>query len=102
MKFDYDPEGILKKEEHFQLSVFHADFKYAVQNGILVTWIFWFPIGKRKFEGKARPARCKIFNLKLMSLEAQDSLTTRTTRGHLILLFFVISVQANIHVRFAD
>ena len=31
-----------------------------------------------------------------MSLEAQDSLTTRTTRGHLILLFFVISVQATI------
>ena len=32
-----------------------------------------------------------------MSLEAQDSLTTRTTRGHLILLFFVILVQANDH-----
>ena len=37
MDFDNDPEGILKKEEHFQLSVFHADFKYAVKNGILVT-----------------------------------------------------------------
>ena len=51
-------------------------------------------MGKRKFQGKARPARCKIFNLKLMSLEAKDSLTTRSTRGHLILVFFVISVQA--------
>ena len=34
MDFDSDPEGILKKEKHFQLSVFHADFKYAVKNGI--------------------------------------------------------------------
>ena len=31
----------------------------------------------------------------MITLEAQDSLTTRTTRGHLILLFFVILVQAN-------
>ena len=45
MNFDYDPEGILKKGEHFQLSVFHADFKYAVKNGILVICIFLFPIG---------------------------------------------------------
>ena len=94
MNFDYDPEGILKKGEHFQLSVFHADFKYAVKNGILVTWIFWFPIGKRKFQGKARPARGKIFKPQLMSLEAQDSPTTRTTCRILILLFIVISVQA--------
>ena len=97
MKFDYDPEGILKKEEHFQLSVFQADFKYAVKNGILITWIFWFLIGWRKFQGKARPVRCKIFKLKLMSSEAQDSPTTRTTRGILILLIFVISEQASEH-----
>ena len=37
LDFDTDPEGILKKEKHFQLSVFHADFKYAVKYGILVT-----------------------------------------------------------------
>ena len=37
MNFDCDSEGILNKGEHFQLSVFHADFKYAVKNGILVT-----------------------------------------------------------------
>ena len=37
MNFDYDPEGILKKEEHFQLSVFRADFEYAVKKGIFVT-----------------------------------------------------------------
>ena len=90
MNFDYDPEGILKKEKHFQLSVFHADFKYAVKNGILVTCIFLFLIGLRKFQGKARPARCKIFKLQLMSLEAQDSPTTRTTCRILILLLLVI------------
>ena len=32
-----------------------------------------------------------------MSLEAQDSPTTRTTCRILILLFIVISVQANVH-----
>ena len=94
INFDYDPEGILKKEKHFQLSVFHADFKYAVKNEIWVTWIFWFPIGLRKVQGKARPARCKFFRPNLMSLEAQDSHTTRTTRRILILLFIVILVQA--------
>ena len=44
MNFDNDPKGILKKEKHFQLSVFHADFKYAVKNG--------FPIGYRKVLGR--------------------------------------------------
>ena len=56
----------------------------------------WFVIGLRKVQGKARPARCKFFKPKLMSLEAQDSPTTRTTRRILIFLFIVILVQANI------
>ena len=98
MNFDYDPEGILKKEKHFQLSVFHADFKYAVKNGIWVTWIFLFPIGFRKVQSKARPARCKFLGPELMSLEAQDSPTTRTTRRILVLLFIIILVQATVHV----
>ena len=29
--FDNDPEGILRKEKHFQQTVFHADFKSAVK-----------------------------------------------------------------------
>ena len=29
--FDSDPEGILKKEKHFQQTVFHEDFKSAVK-----------------------------------------------------------------------
>ena len=29
--FDNDAKGILKKEKHFQLTVFHADFKSAVK-----------------------------------------------------------------------
>ena len=29
--FDNDPEGILKIEKHFPLTVFHADFKSAVE-----------------------------------------------------------------------
>lgn len=29
--FDNDPKGILKKEKHFQQTVFHADFKSAVK-----------------------------------------------------------------------
>ena len=31
MDFDSDPEGILKKEKHFQQTVFHEDFKSAVK-----------------------------------------------------------------------
>ena len=31
VKFDNDPEGILKKEKHFQQTVFHADSKSAVK-----------------------------------------------------------------------
>ena len=34
MNFDYDPEGILKKGKHFQLTVFSADFKSAVKTEI--------------------------------------------------------------------
>ena len=29
--FDNDPEEVLKKEKHFQQTVFHADFKSAVK-----------------------------------------------------------------------
>ena len=31
MDFYSDPEGILKKEKHFQQTAFHADFKSAVK-----------------------------------------------------------------------
>ena len=31
MNFDSDAEGILKNEMHFQLPVFHVDFKSAVK-----------------------------------------------------------------------
>ena len=40
--FDNDPKEILKKEKHFQQTVFHADFKPAVKILILAIWNFGF------------------------------------------------------------
>ena len=36
--FENDPKGILKKEKHFQQTVFHADFKSAVK---ILIWAIW-------------------------------------------------------------
>ena len=98
MDFDNDPEGILKKEEHFQQTVFHADFKSAVKILIWAIWNFWFSIDPWEVQGKARPARCKLLKLKMMTIEAQDSSTTWTARRISIFLVLVISVQANVHM----
>ena len=94
MDFDSDPEGILKKEKHFQQTVFHEDFKSAVKIMIWPIWNFCFSIDLWEVQGKARPPRSKLKKLKMMTIEAQDSSTTWTGRRISIFLFFVISVQA--------
>ena len=93
--FDDDPKGILKKEKHFQQTVFHADFKSAVKILIWAIWNFWFSIDPCEVQGKARQPRCIFLKLKMMPIGAQDSSTAWTARRISIFLFFVISVQAN-------
>ena len=44
---DNDPEGILRKEKHFQQTVFHLDFKSAVKS-----LIFGFLLTHGKFKVK--------------------------------------------------
>ena len=58
--FDNDLEGILKKEKHFQQTVFHADFKSAVKSLIRAILYFWFSIDPWKVHGKARQPRRKL------------------------------------------
>ena len=42
-EFDCVPERILKKEKHFQLSVFCKEFKNAIVNAIQSFWNFDLP-----------------------------------------------------------
>ena len=87
----------MKKEKHFQQTVFHADFKSAVKILIWAIWNFCFFIDPWEVQGEARQPRCKFFKLKMMTIGAQDSPTTWTARRISIFLGLVISVEADVH-----
>ena len=82
--------GISKRGKHFQLTVFFADFKFAVRIGIWELWNFGFLTGVRFIKGKAQPPKSKISKPILISIEAWDSPTTWSACRMLILLLFVI------------